>query len=355
VNRGRRAQRAGSALLVLAAGALLAACSQEATTAKELAPEAAPIPVTVAPVSAVVVERTVPLIGALYANEDVTIETLVEGRIVWLAADMADQVAEGDVLVRLDDAALQADLREVEAQLDKARADSARAQVLRREGIMAKEEADRLRTDAAVLAARRDALKVQIDRAVIRSPLTGAVAERMVSVGEVVKAGDPAYRIVQNDPIKLRTPVPERFAGILRVGEEVRLGVDAYPERVFTGRVTRINPTSENTNRSIIIEALLPNGEGLLKPGFFAKGDLVYDEHGEALAVPRAALTTFAGVTKLFVVANGKVDARAVRTGAVLPNDLLVIEDGVAAGEQVATSNLGRLDQGAAVSAAEQP
>lgn len=332
-----------------------AACSQDTTTANEIAASAEPIPVTVAPVATVVVERTVPLIGALFANEEVTLEAEVEGRIVALAADMGDQVRAGEILVRLDDAALQAALREVEAQLEKARADAKRAQVLRGEGIMAGEEADRMRTDATVLEARRDALKVRIERTVIRSPLDGAIADRKVSAGEVVKSGEPFYRIVQNDPVKMRTPVPERFASILRVGEEVRLRVDAYPDRVFLGHVTRVNPTSEDSNRSITIEAVLPNPEGLLKPGFFAKGDLVYDQHGEALAVPQAALVTFAGVTKLFVVADGKADARVVRPGAVLPDDRLVIEDGVAIGERVAVSNVTRLEQGAAVSVTEDP
>src|SRR6185369_11980320 len=141
------------------------------------------------------------------------------------------------------------------------------------------EEADKMRTEAAVLEAQLDVVRVKLDRTLIRAPLGGAVAARLVSVGEVVKVGQTLYKLVQDNPLKFRTPVPERFAGYLKLGQKIRVKVDAYPDRVF------------------------------------AKGDLVYDLHGDAVVVPEKALTTFAGVTKLFVVADGKAEERIVRMG----------------------------------------
>jgi RND family efflux transporter MFP subunit len=153
---------------------------------------------------------------------------------------------------------------------------------------------------------------------------------------------------VQDDPLKFRTPVPERFAGFLELGQSIRVTVDPYPGRVFEGKITRINPTSETANRSITIEALVPNPEGLLRPGFFAKGDLVYDQHGDVVVVPEKSLTTFAGVTKLFVITGGKAEERVVRTGIAV-DDRREIADGVKQGEQVAITNLDKLEQGAPV------
>lgn len=346
------ARRSAAHLLVLAC-ALAAACSRNAPTAQETTSAPPAIPVEIAPVSTVTVERATEAVGAFYANEEVTVSSEIDARIAWLGPDMGDHVRADDVILKLDDADLRAGLREVEARLTKARADDLRAQQLRQEGIMATELAEKMRTDVAVLEAQRDVLKVKIDRTVIRSPLSGAVAARIVSVGEVVQKGHALYRIVEDDPLKFRSPIPERFAAFLRVGLAVRVRVDAYSDRAFLGHVTRINPTSEVANRSITIEAEVPNPDGLLKPGFFGVGSLVYDEHAPALAVPERALLTFAGVTKLFVVKDGKAQERVVRTGAAVADGGREIIDGVVEGEQVAVTSVDKLEHGSPVSAVE--
>lgn len=343
-----------AAWALLSATALtLAACSRGAPTAEETAPGPAPVEVLAAPVSTATVERAVDLVGSLYANEEVTVASQLDARVEWLGPDMGDRVRAGDVILKLDDADLKAGLREVGAALAKARADRARGDTLRREGIISAEEAEKLRTEVAVLEARRDVLRVQLDRAVIRSPLSGSVAERSVSVGEVVKSGTPLYRIVEDDPLKFRSPIPERLAASLRVGQSARLHVDAYPGETFVGKVTRINPTSDAASRSIVIEALVPNPRARLKPGFFASGDLVYDTHDTALAVPESALTNFAGLTKLFVVKDGAAEERVVRTGAAIADGRREIVEGVAAGERVAVSNVDQLEQGAPVAVSD--
>jgi membrane fusion protein (multidrug efflux system) len=344
----RREWLAAAAVLSLVAGG----CTHEADRAEATANTAAdPIAVAVAPATIETVERTVDLVGAFYANEEVKIAAQIEARVAAFGPDVGDRVKEGDVLVRLDDADLQASLREIQARLSKAHADNTRAQVLRTQGIMSAEEAEKIRTEASVLEAQLDVVKVKIDRTVIRAPFTGAIAARTTSVGAVVQSGETLYELVQDDPLKFRTPIPERFAGLVQVGQEIRLTVDAYPGRVFTGKITRITPTSAIANRSLTIEAVVPNGDHALLPGFFSKGQLVHDPQGEATFVPAAALTTFAGVTKLFVVVGGKVEERIVQTGVAL-GDRREVADGVKAGEQVVTSNLDKLEQGTLVTVA---
>jgi RND family efflux transporter MFP subunit len=346
-------KRLATTALAVAFALTAAGCSHDAGNAEATAPTSSePIPVTVTPATVAQVERTVSLVGAFYANEEVAIAAQIETRVVAFGPDMGDRVNEGDVLVRLDDADLQASKREMEARLVKANADNSRAQVLRGQGIMATEEAEKMRTEAAVLEAQLDVVKVKIERTIIRAPFAGVIADRDTSLGAVVKVGQTLYKLVQDDPLKFRTPVPERFAGYLQMGQPIRVSVDAYPGRVFEGKITRINPTSEILNRSITIEALVPNPERLLRPGFFAKGDLVYDPSGDAVVVPEKALTTFAGVTKVFVIANGKAEERVVRTGVAV-DDRREIADGVKRDEQVAISNLDRLEQGAAVTVSQ--
>ena len=339
----------GKPVLLVATVLVLASCSRDATTGEETAHGPVPVAVAVAPVSAATVERGTEVVGSLFANEEVTIASQLEARIEWLGADMGDRIRAGDVILRLDDADLRAGLREVEASLAKARADEARGRALRREGIISVEEVEKLRTDAAVLAARREVLTVKLGRAVIRSPLTGSVADKLVSAGEVVKIGAPLFRIVEDDPLKFRSPIPERFAAVLHIGQEVRLHFDAYRDETFVGKVTRINPTSDAASRSIVIEALVPNPDARLKPGFFANGDIVYDIQATTLAVPESALTSFAGLTKLYVVEDGKAEERVVRTGIAIDGARREIVEGVEAGEQVAVTNVDQLEQGVPV------
>jgi membrane fusion protein, multidrug efflux system len=342
--------RAAPFLAVCVGAACLAiGCSDHTTTAKETTPQADPVAVAVAPVTTVTVERVANLVGSFFPNEDATVAPQIESRVVWFGPDMGDHVSAGDVILRLDDADLQAQLREVDAKLAKARADDTRARELRADGIMSHMEAERMGMDAAVLLAQRDLLRVKLDRTIIRAPLSGAIAARTVSVGEIAQIGRPLYKIVQDEPLKFRTLIPERFAASLHMGQEVRLGIAAYPDKRFTGEITRINPTAEEVNRSILIEAVVLNTAGLIKPGYFGSGEIVYDTQSPALVVPEAALTTFAGVTKLFVVTGGKAEERVVRTGVTTPGERREIADGVHEGEQVAVSNLDRLENGAAV------
>ena len=200
-------------LVMLAVGttvvALAAGCAHEADHAEATATTAAaPIAVAAAPATIETVERTVDLVGAFYANEEVKIAAQIEARVATFGPDVGDRVREGDVLVQLDDADLQASLREIQARLTKAHADNARAQVLRTQGIMSTEEAEKIRTEASVLEAQLDVGKVKIDRTVIRAPFTGAIAARTTSVGAVVKSGETLYELVQDDPLKFRTPIP---------------------------------------------------------------------------------------------------------------------------------------------------
>ncbi len=333
----------------IAAGCLALGCSDHATTAKESAPQPEAVAVAVAPVVSITVERAADLVGSFYPYDEATVAAQIESRVVWYGPDMGDHVDAGQVILRLDAADLEAQLREVDARLVKARADDRRARELRSAGVMSSMEAERMGTDAAVLTAQRDLLQVKLDRTVIHAPLGGSIAARMVSVGEVAQVGRPLFKIVQDQPLKFRTLIPERFAAFLHLGQEIHVGIAAYPDKHFAGALTRINPTAEEVNRSILIEAEVPNVEGLIKPGFFGSGAIIYDTRSPALVVPETALTTFAGVTKVFVIAGGKAEERVVRTGVAAPGERREIADGVREGEQVAVTNLDRLENGAPV------
>ena len=340
--------------LVVLTAALCSGCTNSATPPAEAAEaKQVAVPVTVAPVMVRPSIRLVNFVGTLYGNEEVTLSSQVEGQIKSLSVDLGDQVAAGQVVAQIDDDQLQARLREAEATLAKARADEARGRQLLDGRVISTQEYETMKTHAAVAQAQRDTLTVTIRHTRVESPINGAVAKRSVSAGEYVHAGSQLFTLVAEDPLKLRGDVPERFAHELQINQTVQVRVDAFPDTVFTGRLARISPASNPENRSLAVEAVVDNREHNLKPGFFANAGVVTRTDDRALMVPQEALITFAGVTKLFVIANGAAQERQVRTGTRGSGGMVEILEGLAADELVATSGLTKLGNGVAVTVKE--
>jgi RND family efflux transporter MFP subunit len=182
----------------------------------------------------------------------------------------------------------------------------------------------------------------------VRAPLAGQVSRRHVSAGEFVKDNTPLFTIVVTHPLKYVGTVPERQVPELRGGQPVRLTVEAYGERVFTGEVTRLSPAVDVATRTLLLEARVPNADGALRPGFFAKGTVLTRRDTTVVFVPGEAVTSIAGLTKVFVVADGRAEERMVRTGTRQGTHVEILS-GVKPGETVATSNLPALFNGAPV------
>jgi len=183
---------------------------------------------------------------------------------------------------------------------------------------------------------------------IVRAPIAGLVARRHVNAGEFVKENTALFTLVVAHPLKYVGTVPERQAPELRDGQTVRLTVEAYVDRAFTGAVTRIAPAVDVQTRTLMLEARVPNPDGALRPGFFAKGSVLTRQDPAAVFVPGESVTSIAGITKVFVVANGKAQERLVRPAA-RQGTWVEVAEGVKAGELVATSNLPSLFNGAPV------
>jgi RND family efflux transporter MFP subunit len=224
---------------------------------------------------------------------------------------------------------------------------------------------DQLRAAEAQLQADLDAVKgaealvrqreaaVELGRkrltdTVVPAPLTGVVAKRHVAVGEFVKDNTPLFTVVATDPLKYTGTVAERAAPEVRVGQEVRLVVDAFGARTFPGQVTRVAPVVDVPTRTLALEARVPNGQALLKPGFFARGALLTRRDARVPFAPAEALVYVVGISKVFVVADGRAQERLVKAGLREAGWVEILE-GVRPGETVATSGLAQLYDGAPV------
>jgi len=343
---GKSAIILATLLASLAIGGCRDAASTEAVAAET---EESAVPVTVATVVTRPAARVVNFVGTLYGHEEVTLSSQVEGQIEALEADLGDHVVAGQVLAKIEDAQLRARLREAEAMLSKARADEARAQKLSDKDVISAQEFESLRTNAEVARARRDTLEVTIDHTQVKSPITGAVAHRLVSAGEYVVPGSKLFALVALNPLKLRGDVPERFAHEIRADQPVRVTVDPFPDLVFEGKVSRISPASDPQSRSVGLEILVDNFEEMLKPGFFAHASVVTRQDDRALMVPQEAIVSFAGVTKLFVVRDGVAEERQVTAGMRGEEGLVEIVDGVTEQDLIVTSGLTKLANGTPV------
>ena len=170
----------------------------------------------------------------------------------------------------------------------------------------------------ALLVQRRTELelaKQAVTDSRLRAPFAGSVRERHATPGQYLAAGAPVVTIVKINPLRLRLSISERESAAVRMGQAVRVTLEG-DSVVHIGRVARISPAIEEASRTLSIEAEVANPSGQLRPGAFANAEVVTDSVGTALLVPASAVVSFAGVDKVFVVADGKAAERRITVGA---------------------------------------
>ena len=362
------------------------------------------IAITVARTDARDVERTVQIVGTLMAQDEVTLANESPATIAKILVDLGDRVRAGQVLIKLDEREPRLEVERSTANLQAAREalsrarqilESSQANVERAQAVLtdAKTNLKRfqdLLADGAISASQRDSAQTQYDVAVaslraseaqyesdraaiknaeanveqavaglelarkrlqdteIVAPFDGFVRKRLVNVGETYKDKTPLMSLVATQALKLQGEVPERFAPQLGVGRAVRVEVEAYPGRKFPGTITRVSPAVDAESRTFTVEASVPNPGGILKPGFFAKASIVIGTERNVPFVPEEAVVSFAGIVKVYVIAEGKAEERRITAGQ-RRDGWVEIREGVKAGEMVATSGLSQLATGTAV------
>ena len=347
--------------LVLALS-LVAGCSRETAspTARGAAPQA--VPVTVSAVREIQLDRSLPIVGTLFAKDSATVAAEVEGRVEKTLAEFGDRVkAEQEIaLVDTDTYAALANLAAARIQQAKAAEVAAnhelqRQQELRRSGVASPADydaavaaADEARAAVKAAEANEAVARLNLERSRIRAPFEGAVAERIASAGDFVKSGAPLFRLVNDAVLKFIVQAPESYAPQVVKDLPVYFTVDAYPGRRFEGRVFLISPQVNLATRMFDFGALVPNPDRALKAGTFARGELVLQRGVPTLLVPLDALVVGSGVTRVFVLTNGVASSRVVRTGRTVGEDQEVLE-GLRVGEKVVTTGQGKLVEGTPV------
>jgi RND family efflux transporter MFP subunit len=371
--------------LVISATAL-AACGDTPATA--VPPNTEMVrQVRVIPAAETQAARVVSASGTLAADDQIILGTKVVGRLGEISVDLGSRVKKGQAIARVDpsdyrlrveqaEAALQqarvrlglppsgnsdqvnieqtATVRQAAAILKEARLSHERMVELWDRKLIARAELDaavsqlavadgryqdaieEVRNRQAILVQRRSEHEIarqQLADTTIVSPIDGAVSERQAAVGQYLPAGAPVVTLVRTHPLRLRLAVPEREAGLVRVGQIVDLTVEGDPNK-YQGRVARLSPAIAENNRTLMIEAEVPNGQAALRPGSFAKADIVIESGQRIVTVPADSIVNFAGIEKVLTVANNAAVEKRVRTGRRINNQVEIVE-GIRAGEQV--------------------
>jgi RND family efflux transporter MFP subunit len=324
----------------------------------------------------VIIEAT----GSFDAAESSAVAPETSGRVTATFVDVGSYVKAGDALVRIEgiDAGLRLDearaaVRRAESEVKLAESQNALAQTtaaryaaLVATGDVSRTVADQARTQAetalegvntvrASLAQARAQLSLAekaVADVVVAAPFAGFVSERRVSAGEYVQPSTAVVTLVNIDPLRLRLTVPGVQAGQIATGQRVVGTVDAYPGRLFTGRITAISPSLARESRSLGVEARVPNADATLKPGMFAVAQIDLGRVERAMLVPERAVVEDANTNsyRVFVVdQDSRARLRVVQLAARQSGDQVRVVSGIKEGERVAITKLGELYDGIAV------
>lgn len=385
-------------ILASTVGFAAAGCGTDTSTVKAQAkPE--PLAIDAANVESRPVDRYLRVTGSLVADEQAEVSAEAPGRVIATPVERGTRVSQGAVLARISATETSAQLAEAEANagqiearlglsvgqpfdpkrvpdvmnarasLDWAEAEFGRITSLLDQKVVSQSEYDQRRShvDAArqqyqmaqnvaaqsyrsLDAARaRIALarKAQADTT-IRAPFSGIVAERIVSIGDYVTRGARVATVVRVDPMRVELSVPEQAVSLVKIGQTVKISVDAYPGETFVAKIRYVSPSLRADQRALTVEAVMPNQDARLKPGLFATASIQQPVSAPALLVPATAIETVAGTRRVYVVKAGKVEERIVTVGETMGAQV-EITSGVSKGDAVATAPKGRLADGAEV------
>jgi membrane fusion protein (multidrug efflux system) len=293
--------------------------------------------------------ESIPLVGSIAANEAIEVRSETDGLISLLPFEEGQRVAKDDLLVALDDSKLAAALQEAEANQKLAEANFARARQLAADKLISGQEYDQTAALFTVNQATVELRRRQLRDTRIHAPFSGTVGTRLVSPGQVISRSTLITSLVDLDSVKVEMNVPERYLSQIRTGQSIRFRVDAHPSDTFTGEVFFIAPQLDPATRTALVKALVPNPDGKLRAGMFAKLDLTVQLRDKALVIPEAALISNGQILSVFIVTpQTNALLRTVEVGIRLSGRAEIVS-GLTHGETVIVEGLQKLFPGAPV------
>jgi len=276
--------------------------------------------------------------GSIEANEQVQVRSEVAGLVRSISFKEGSNVGRGQVLVKIDDRELQAQLAQALTRQNLAAQTENRARQLLAKEAISQEEYDVALAELRQLRSQTQLIRAQISRTVVRAPFSGRIGLRSISAGEYVTPSTTIANLVNINPIKISFTVPEKYSGQIKNGSPISFSV-AGSTRKYSGNVYAIEPGIQASTRTLQLRAKAPNPEGTLLPGSFVSVDLQLSTINDAILVPTQAVIPVQKGKKVFVADNGKAKEVMVETSTRTASDILVIS-GLKAGDTVLTTGM---------------
>ena len=312
--------------------------------------------------SAVVTEQqwqtTLTAIGSITAEQGVAVTTDTPGIVREIAFQSGAVVAKGDLLVRLDTSAEEALLRALEAQVELARLNVERERTLRSAKMNSQADLDTAESTLKQNQGNADATRAIIEKKTIRAPFAGRLGIRMVNLGQYLDVGKPIVSLQSLSPVYADFSLPQQELGRLKTGMKVRVTTDTYPGREFVGTLSAISPDLDSSTRSVGLRATFENAEQLLRPGMFARAEVLLPEEKKVLVVPATSVLSAPFGDSVYVIESkpakdGSKPALTVRQQFIRAGrargDFLSVETGLKPGERVVSSGVFKLRNGMSV------
>ncbi len=335
-------------ILIIWISSLLVACGDKATGG---APPMMGMPVEASIPQIKTVHKKLNATGTLYPQQEITVTSEIAGRITQLPFKEGQLLNKNDVLIYLDDIVLQSQLRKTKAALNLSQLKYERAKSLLKKGSGAQSEVDQALSELNINEANVAFAEAQLEKTQIRAPFKGYIGITKIDAGEYITPGQVIANLTDISSLKLNFRLPESHYQILKVGQVVEIEVGAYRDQKFTGKVVAIDPQIDLSGRTVLLQAQIANPDLVLRPGLFAKVELIIETHEKALLVPEQAIqynhlevenNTFVYLVKLNKDKQPEATIQPVITG-VHENGLVEVTRGISQHDKVITSGHVRL------------
>ncbi|WP_370278728.1 efflux RND transporter periplasmic adaptor subunit [Pontibacterium sp.] len=296
------------------------------------------LPAEVITVQTQALDHSIHAVGNLRANETIQLSPEQSGRIEKVLFEEGQAVKQNDPLFVLDSAIYRAELRQADARVKLSQIAYKRAESLLKKRVGSEQDRDSTLAQLRVDEAQRALAKTRLDKMTIRAPFAGSTGLRLVSPGDYVNVGQELVELTDLNTMKVDFRVPEIYLAALQPGTLINVEVDAFPGRIFNGEVYAIAPSADTRSHNIEVRARIKNKDGLLRPGLFAKVNLVMKQEDAAIVVPEQAIIPQNGGFFVMRVADGNmVELVPVEMGQRRPGTVQITK-GLTKGDVIITA-----------------
>lgn len=286
--------------------------------------------------------------ASLMGDEEIDLRPETAGKVIDINFEEGQNIKKGDLLVKINDADLQAELSRVKSQRKLAEEKEYRSKQLLDQELISQEEYDIIKNDLNTKIADEELLKARIDKTEIRAPFDGIVGLRWVSEGSYINSTVSVAILTKTNPIKIDFALPIKHAGKAEVGDKVKVTVP-NSEGEYAATIYAIDPKVDPATRTLKVRARADNSSGELLPGSYAEIELVLDENSNAVSVPTESIVPDIAGEIVYLYKNGKAVPSPVQTGLRTNTEVQII-DGVNPGDTVITSAIIQMRPGVEVS-----